>query len=91
MKPKLSRKMGWLQILKHIREDRPLTTFEASRICGVSHGAISKWIDQGKLNAYKTPGGHRRIRMMDFLIFLKVYDIPLPPDAAQAAEEIGKE
>ncbi len=28
---------GWEQILKHFHEDRPLTTFEASRICGVVH------------------------------------------------------
>jgi len=47
--------IGWDQLLKHLRENRPLTTFEVSRICGVVHSTISNWIDGDKLNAYKTP------------------------------------
>jgi len=68
------------QLLKHIKENRPLTTFEVSRICGVVHSTISNWIDAGKLNAYKTPGGHRRIKKDDLLVFLKLYEIPVPKD-----------
>ena len=58
------------QLLKHIKENRPLTTFEVSRICGVVHSTISNWIDAGKLNAYKTPGGHRPIKKDDLLTLL---------------------
>src|SRR3989338_3939410 len=69
---------GWEQLLKRLGEDKPLTTFEVSKICGVVHSTVSNWIDEGKLNAYRTPGGHRRIRKNDLLLFLKLYEISLP-------------
>ena len=82
---------GWGPVLKHITENRPLTTFEVSRVCGVVHGTVSKWVDEGKLNAFKTPGGHRRVKMTDLLVFLKIYDIPVPPEIVQAARQTHKE
>lgn len=69
---------GWNQILKHLKEERPLTTFEVAKICGVVHSTISNWIDEGKLTAYKTLGGHRRIKREELLLFLKLYRIPVP-------------
>ena len=80
---KISHGNGWQSILQRIREKRPLTTFEVSRICGVVHGTVSKWIDEGKLSAYKTPGGHRRVQVSDLMIFLKIYNIPAPPEIAE--------
>ena len=82
MKPK---NLG--NILGHLRDRRPLTTFEASRICGVTHGTISKWTNEGKLTAFKTPGGHRRIRLADLLIFIKIYNILAPPEIEKVIEE----
>lgn len=38
-----------------------VTTGEAGRACGVTAGAVKKWIRQGKLRAIRTPGGHFRI------------------------------
>jgi excisionase family DNA binding protein len=38
-----------------------VTTGEAGRACGVTPGAVKKWIRQGKLRAIRTPGGHFRI------------------------------
>lgn len=73
---------SWEQILKHLKEDRPLTTFEVSKICGVVHSTVSNWVEAGKLPAYKTPGGHRRIRKNDLLLFLKLYQIPVPHELA---------
>lgn len=69
---------GWAQILKHLRESRPLTTFEVSKICGTVHSTVSNWVDEGKLLAYKTPGGHRRVKKEDLILFLKLYNIPIP-------------
>lgn len=66
-----------------IKMDRPLTTFEVSRACGVVHSTVSKWIDEGKLIAYRTPGGHRRIRPPDLITFLKNYDMPVPEELVQ--------
>ena len=91
MKLKLENHNGWSQILRHIKADRPLTTFEVSRVCGVVHGTVSKWVDEGKLNAYKTPGGHRRVKMTDLLVFLKIYDMPVPTEIFQASKDAHKE
>src|SRR4051812_18411103 len=81
---------NWGQIVEHIRKERPLTTFEGSRICGVVHSTISKWVDEGKLNAFKTPGGHRRIRNQDLMIFLKLYDMSVPPQILAAQSDAGE-
>jgi len=86
-KPRVVRS-GWDQLLKHIREDRPLTTFEVSKICGVVHSTISNWIQEGKLNAYKTAGGHRRIKKDDLLVLLKLYDIPVPKELGEKLVEL---
>ncbi len=55
-----------------------LTTFETSRLCGVVHTTIIRWIKDGKLKAYETPGGHRRIQIEDLLAFMKHYNMPIP-------------
>lgn len=38
------------------------TTHQISKICSVSITTIIDWINKGKLPAYKTPGGHRRVK-----------------------------
>lgn len=45
------------------------TTGEAARILGVSIEAINRWIKDGKLRAYTTPGGHHRISREEVLEF----------------------
>jgi len=35
---------------------------EASRILGVAPGTLRRWSDAGSINAFTTPGGHRRYR-----------------------------
>ncbi len=61
-------------------QDKPFTTFEVSKICGVVHSTISKWVDNGRLRAYRTVGGHRRIQKEDLLHFLNEHQIPVPED-----------
>lgn len=82
MKPK---NLG--RLTDHIRSQKPLTTFEVSRICGVVHGTVSKWIDDGKLTAYRTPGRHRRVRLGDMMVFLKLYNIPMSGEIKKAFGE----
>jgi excisionase family DNA binding protein len=55
------------------REDKPtfITTSKAARICGVARTTISKWVDEGALKAFVTPGGHRKVREEDLRDFLK--------------------
>lgn len=38
------------------------TTFEAARYCQVHFETIKNWIRRGRLKAYRTPGGHYRIK-----------------------------
>ncbi len=57
-----------------------LTTFEISAICEVNPTTVQNWVKEGKLKAYATPGGHRRIRREDLIGFLKSFGMPVPPE-----------
>ena len=65
-------------------EARPLTTGEIAQYCHVTDRAVLKWVDEGKLKAYRTPGNHSRISVSDFLQFLKAYNMPIPADFKEA-------
>lgn len=58
------------------------TTFEASRLLGVSLPTVVNWIKANRLKAHKTPGGHRRIARDDLIAFLRRYEIPIPRELA---------
>ena len=55
------------------------TTFEVARMLSVDIGAVINWVNQGKLKAFRTPGGHRRVQKADLLSFLATYKMPIPP------------
>ena len=57
---------------------RPLTTGQIAKYCHVTHRGALKWVESGKLRAYRTPGKHSRVRIDDFLHFLKEYNMPIP-------------
>ncbi len=59
-------------------EKKILTTWEAGRYCGVSPYTVRHWINTGKLEAYTTPGGHRRILRKNLDDFLRRHDMPVP-------------
>jgi two-component system, OmpR family, response regulator VicR len=59
-------------------EKRPLTTGEIAKYCHVTHRGVLKWVESGKLKAYRTPGKHSRVSIEDFLNFLKEYNMPIP-------------
>jgi len=58
-----------------------LTVSQASKYCRVSSKTIINWIDGGYIKAYKTVGGHRRIKKEDLDHFLKEKGMPLPDEA----------
>ncbi|MFH1847272.1 MAG: response regulator [Candidatus Omnitrophota bacterium] len=66
---------------------RPLTTGEIALFCHVTYRCVLKWIEEGKITAYRTPGGHHRIRRSDFLAFLKKYSMPVPFEIYEIAEK----
>ncbi len=57
------------------REQKAFTTFEAARICHVTHHSIKNWIRQGLIKASRTPGGHYRILEKDLDEFREKYDM----------------
>jgi excisionase family DNA binding protein len=61
--------------MKELKE--VLTSSEIAKYCNVTRQAVSKWVKDGKLKAYKTPGGRYRIMKRDFIDFLKQHNLPL--------------
>jgi excisionase family DNA binding protein len=59
---------------------KPLTTGEVADFCHVTYRTVLKWVEEGKLKAYRTPGNHSRIDSNDFIEFLKKYNMPIPPE-----------
>ena len=62
------------------------TTFKIAKMLDVYPSTIANWIDEGKLAAFNTPGGHRRVLEPDLIAFIKKHNMPLP--AGLAAEEV---
>jgi excisionase family DNA binding protein len=64
-------------------EQRSLTTGEIASYCGVNLRTVIRWLESGRLNGYKLPGGgNNRILVEDFVGFLKQNKMPIPADVA---------
>lgn len=60
--------------------DEILTVFQASKYCNVSPKTIINWIESGHIKAFKTVGGHRRIKKSDLEDFMRNQGIPIPEE-----------
>jgi excisionase family DNA binding protein len=60
------------------------TVYTASQYCNVSSKTIINWIDAGHIKAYRTVGGHRRIKREDLEHFMRQQGIPIPNQAPDA-------
>ncbi len=60
--------------------DQLFTTHDISRLLQVDPSTVSKWIDKGILMAFRTPGGHRRVRSSDLRSFLIAHQMPVPEE-----------
>jgi len=63
---------------------RALTSGQAAAHCQVSTPTLKSWIREGRLHAFRTPGGHVRVAVEDFQRFLRkhrmpAYPVPPPP------------
>ena len=47
--------------------DRQLGVAEASRLLGVKPATLGRWIHNGRIGAFVTPGGHRRYCVSELL------------------------
>ncbi len=55
-----------------------LTLGEAARYLGVAQSTIRKWADSGRIETFKTPGGHRRFKRDDLDRFMYGDAVSLP-------------
>lgn len=64
--------------------DRPCSTLEAAKLLGLAVRSVQLMVDRGELEAWKTPGGHRRISRASVNQWLAVRR-PRPGVAASAS------
>ena len=69
------------------RDQKAYTTFEAAKICHVTHHSIKNWIKQGLIRASRTPGGHYRILEDDLDAFREEYDM-FPRDKGPSKQRV---
>jgi CheY-like chemotaxis protein len=65
-------------------QEKEFSTFDIGKICSVSHTTVINWIERDELIAHTTPGGHRRVYLGDFIVFLKKYKMRIPPALLRA-------
>lgn len=58
--------------------DRVLTSHEAASLLQVNRSSVNNWVREGRLPAFRTPGGHRRVRISDLINFAATHGMPLP-------------
>jgi len=63
-----------------IVSEQLLTSSEVGELLQVNASSVKKWVDDGLLIAFRTPGGHRRIRPADLIRFLDAHAMPIPRD-----------
>jgi excisionase family DNA binding protein len=66
------------------RSKEIFSTHDAARICRVTPMTVIRWIKEGKIPAFKTAGGHRRILRADLIRFCKARAIPFALDEGEA-------
>ncbi|MBI3179165.1 MAG: response regulator [Deltaproteobacteria bacterium] len=69
-----------------INPDTILSSHQVGMILQVNPSSINKWVNDGRIHAFRTPGGHRRIKAVDLLAFLSKHAIPVPAPLMSAAQ-----
>jgi excisionase family DNA binding protein len=66
---------------------RSYSTTEIAQRLGISTQTVQRWVDTGKLKAWKTLGGHRRIEAEGAERLLRMHDkvVPVAPPAKETA------
>lgn len=63
-----------------------LTSTQVGVLLQVNPSSVKKWVNDGHIVAFRTPGGHRRIRAADLVSFLDQHKIPIPRPLFGAAK-----
>lgn len=64
------------------------STSEVAKYCHVTADTIRKWAEAGRIQVFKTPGGHRRIRREDLVRFLRENSIPIHTELDNSGTKI---
>jgi excisionase family DNA binding protein len=65
--------------------DRYFTSREVGDILQVTASSVVKWINDGLLNAFRTPGGHRRVPASELVRFALHHEMPIPHELRELA------
>jgi len=60
------------------RTEKVYRSSDIAKFCDVKNDTAQKWLVQGKIPSFKTPGGHFRVREPDFIAFLNSLRISVP-------------
>lgn len=69
-----------------IDAEQLLTSHEVGALLQVNPSSVKKWVNEGRIAAFRTPGGHRRIRAADLVDFLDEHKMPIPRSLAGASK-----
>lgn len=64
----------------NIEAEAVLTSHQVSELIQVNPSSVNNWVKDGRLPAFRTPGGHRRIRARDLADFLAAHRMPIPKE-----------
>lgn len=68
-----------------IEPERLLTSSEVGVLLQVNTSSVKNWVNDGHIPAFRTPGGHRRIRAADLVEFLDQREMPIPKSLSRLA------
>ena len=72
---------------QNLHAERLLTSHEVGDLLQVNPSSVKKWVNEGRIAAFRTPGGHRRIRVADLVDFLNRHAMPIPRPLASVSKQ----
>lgn len=64
--------------MENLGRETLLTSHQVGELLQINPSSVVKWVNEGLLPAYRTPGGHRRIKTTDLLAFLRSHSMYIP-------------
>lgn len=71
-----------------IPPDQLMTSHDVARLLQVDPSSVVKWARDGLLTAFLTPGGHRRFKASDVVVFLRTHKMFVPPELTGAVRRV---
>lgn len=65
---------------KYINQNTVLTTYQCAALLQCNPTSVNNWLEQGHMQGFKTPGGHRRVRAGDLVAFMMQRGMQIPDE-----------